>query len=164
MNNLLSDVVKEVINNLEKMGFTKFTSEDVRRRFPFNIMGSDSYLAFCIKKSGYTYNRIRKIWEPANPNWSNKDRDIADLYIHLNEILAVISNPNEYILPTNTLIKHCVEVSQNALGRIENKLNTYKKAAKLFLRKWFCSFFLSFRRKNRTLCDTSCEAGEFRLY
>lgn len=50
MNNLISDVVKEVINNLEKMGFTKFTSEDIRRRFPFNIMVSDSYLAFCIKK------------------------------------------------------------------------------------------------------------------
>ena len=127
MNNLISDVVKEVINNLEKMGFTKFTSEDVRHRLPFNMIVSDSYLAFCIKKSGYTYNRIRRIWEPANPNWSNKDRDIADLYIHLNEILAVISNPNEYLLPTNTLIKHCVEVSQNALGRIENKLNTYKR-------------------------------------
>ena len=119
----ISEIVTGIITRFRRNKIINFTSSDIRDLIPRGLTISDSYLAYCIKKEGYIYNRIRTRWEPYDPILAVKDTDIRELYHNMKEIRNIL-NKN----PINSgLIEHFVQSSGAIINRLEKRLLIYQE-------------------------------------
>ena len=118
----INEIITNIITQFKHNKINNFTSIEIRNLIPKGITVSDSYLAYCIKKERYIYNRSRTRWEPYDPILAIKDPDIRELYHNMKEIKNIL-NKNPY----PGLIGHFVQSSEDIINRLEKKLLVYQR-------------------------------------